>query len=252
MAANYSWISYTDPNGRLFRILKTSASNIKPVNLYRATGACQEVSESGYYGMNSSFFNSTPSAERYPAILNIAYQGGNNVGCGIVLTVYGSKYLDGVVNVIGSSLIYWTGSSLGCASDVLDSSSSVVPKGSNSWAQGGIGLYLCDRNWQDKFSAEPNTGDYTFSSAKSRTSILINKSTKSVYLIACGSPVTIGELRTAIMSYAGLTEGGSAGSWAAIMTDGGQSTQPYCGEGSCKNYMGIRSVPQILALKNKA
>ena len=54
-----------------------------------------------------------------------------------------------------------------------------------------------------------------------------------------------------MMAYAGLTEGGSAGNWAAIMTDGGRSAQLYIGEGSAI-VANVRGVPQIIALKNKA
>lgn len=247
MATNYKWINYTDSSGRDFGILETNASNIKLVNIFREKGACKTVEESGYYGMNASFFNAK-GEDRYPAIHNIAFQSGSNMGCGIPMPNQGN-ILDGSVNITGSSLVYWTGSVLNCVSNVQNSSSSYVPKTANSWAQGGFGLYLCDVNWQSKYEAENNASSYPVEEGAARTGILINKSTKKVYLISSRiMTTTVRDLRNGMMSYAGLTQGGSAGSWAAIMTDGGQSTQLYSGEGSnCIVF--CRAVPQIIALK---
>ena len=248
MATNYKWINYTDSSGRDFEILETNASNIKLVNIFREEGACKTVKESGYYGMNASFFNSDEHGDRYPAIHNIAYQNGSNMGCGIPTPNQGN-ILDGSVNITGSSLVYWTGSVLNCVSNVQNSSSSYVPKTANSWAQGGLGLYLCDVNWQSKYEAENNASSYPVGEGAARTGILINKSTKKVYLFSSRIKTTaVWDLRNAMMSYAGLTQGGSAGSWAAIMTDGGQSTQLYSGEGS-NHVASCRDVPQIIALK---
>lgn len=248
MATNYRWINYTDSSGRDFEILETNASNIKLVNIFKEDGVCKTVEESGYYGMNASFFNSDKGGDRYPAIHNIAFQNGSNVGCGIEMPNQGYVY-DGTVNITGSSLVYWTGSVLNCVSNVQSSSSSYVPKTANSWAQGGFGLYLCDVNWQSKYEAEGNASLYPVGGGNARTGILINKSTKKVYLFSCRIMTTaVWDLRNAMMSYAGLTQGGSAGSWAAIMTDGGQSTQLYSGEGS-NHIVLCRDVPQIIALK---
>ena len=94
MATNYKWINYTDSSGRDFEILETNASNIKLVNIFREEGACKTVKESGYYGMNASFFNSDEHGDRYPAIHNIAYQNGSNMGCGIPMPNQGN-ILDG-------------------------------------------------------------------------------------------------------------------------------------------------------------
>ena len=135
-----------------------------------------------------------------------------------------------------------------CANDVHSSSDSVVPTGFSSWAQGGLGLYLCDRNWQTKYQSESNAASYPINESAPRTGILINTSTKEVHLFACRLVATVAELRAAMMEYAGLTEGGSAGNWAAIMTDGGQSVQLYSGEGSV-SAASARAVAQIMALK---
>jgi hypothetical protein len=246
MATNYTWTYYTRPtSSREFYILKTHANNIKLVNLYTETDDCQKVQDSGYYGMNASFFNS--GDVRYPALQNIVVERGQTIGCNITLPNHGNA-LDGTLNITGSSLVYWTGTALRCANDVDSSSDSVVPTGFSSWAQGGLGLYLCDQNWQSKYQAEASAASYPINESAARTGILINTSTKEVHLFACRLVATVAELREAMMEYAGLTEGGSAGNWAAIMTDGGRSAQLYSGEGSVSAAL-VRKVPQIIALK---
>lgn len=127
-------------------------------------------------------------------------------------------------------MICWNGSRLSCLNNIVHSTDAGVPQVQNSWAQGGIGLYLCDRNWTEKYTAEGNTPSLSKNAA--RTGILINTSTKYVYLFANRVMSTVPVLRAAMMAYAGLTNGGSAGSWAAIMTDGGRSTQLYTAENS--------------------
>lgn len=246
MATNYTWTYYTRPSSsREFYILKTHANNIKLVNLFNETGACQKIRDTNYYGMNGSFFNH--GTVRHAALQNIVVEQGETIGSGIRLPNYNNAY-DGTLNIIGSSLVYWTGTALRCANDVESSSDSVVPTGYSSWAQGGLGLYLCDRNWQAKYQSESNAASYPINESAPRTGILINTSTKEVYLFACRLIATVAELRTAMMEYAGLTEGGSAGNWAAIMTDGGQSVQLHSSEGTV-SAASARAVAQIIALK---
>lgn len=181
------------------------------------------------------------------AILNIALQNGKNVGSGWGFP--DSDYaMDGTINLVGKSVICWNGSRLSCLNNIVHSTDAGVPQVQNSWAQGGIGLYLCDRNWTEKYTAESNTPSLSENAA--RTGILINTSTKYVYLFANRVMSTVPVLRAAMMAYAGLTNGGSAGSWAAIMTDGGRSTQLYTAENSTAA-LRARGVPQIIALKNK-
>jgi hypothetical protein len=247
MATNYTFSSYTD-NSILFRILKTRASNIQLVSVYK-DGSCQTVKASGYYGMNASFFNSGSNK----AIQNVAVQNGKTVGTGqLVPTIDNNGWtMDGGVNLIGSSAITWNGSALNWLTGIHYSTDSGIPMASNTWAQGGIGLYLCDQDWKNKYLDEFSAEAYPpATEADARTGILINKSTKYVYLFATSYAITVSVLRTAMMNYAGLTEGGSAGSWAAILTDGGRSTQLYCGEGSMIATF-ARAVPQIIALRNE-
>lgn len=244
MAANYTCANFTGPDKKKYLILKTPASNIRLVRTYRA-GAYRTVKDSGYYGMNASFFNSNSNL----AILNIAVQNGNTAGTGqLVPRPDSGEITDGLVNLVGSSAITWNGSALSCINNVRYASDTRIPMSPHTWAQGGFGLYLCDDNWKGKFIGENSAKNYSLTSAAARTGILINKSTKYVYLFACTSEILISDLRAAMMSYAGLSGSSSAGSWAAIMTDGGHSTQLYSDEGSATIFA-AREIPQIIALK---
>ena len=183
----------------------------------------------------------------------MAVQNGKTVGTGqLVPTIDNNGWtMDGGVNLIGSSAITWNGSALNWLTGIHYSTDSSIPMASNTWAQGGIGLYLCDQDWKNKYLDEFSAEAYPpATEADARTGIVINKSTKYVYLFATSYAITVSVLRTAMMNYAGLTEGGSAGSWAAILTDGGRSTQLYCGEGSMIATF-ARAVPQIIALRNE-
>lgn len=246
MATNYTCTNYTGPDRKNYLILKTSASNIRLVSNFK-NGTCDTVRASGFYGMNASFFNSNTNK----AILNIAFQNGASVGTGqSVPSPNGGTAKDGTVNLIGDSVVFWNGSALNCLNGILYSSNANIPKSPNTWAQGGIGLYLCNNAWKARYMAEYSAEAYPLDEVDARTGILINKSTRSVYLFACTSAIYVSNLRDAMMAYAGLTEGGSAGNWVAIMTDGGRSTQLYTAENSTAA-LRARGVPQIIALKNK-
>ena len=232
MANNHTCSTFTYYD-REFNILETSASNIQLVNILQ-NGEGQKISNTSYYGMNASYFDTNGTTKN--KLLNIAFQDGDSVGSGVTST-------DGYNNEMGTGLIYWTGSTLGCADGVTSSSSSMVPKTSGSWAQGGFHLYLCDSNWSNK------TNDIT--SAGAKCGILINKSTKKVYLFMCKiTSTTTSDLRYAMMQYAGLSDGGSKGYWDAIMVDGGLSAQ-IRGDGLNSSVTFARGIPQIIALKNK-
>lgn len=247
MAANYTCTNFTH-NNKTYLILQTKASNIRLVSLYREKGQCETVKNSGFYGMNASLFNPGSSSVRPYAIHNIALQDGKSTGISETYPAW-ENAMDGTANLAGDSVICWSGSKLSCLNGVRYSTAAGIPQLRNTWAQGGFGLYLCDKDWQKKFAAELSAEKYPFTENAARTGILINKSTNYVYLFACTSGILISALRGAMMAYARLTEGGSAGNWAAIMTDGGHSTQLYTGEKSAAVTL-ARGVPQIIALKN--
>ena len=243
MATNYTYIDYTDPGtGRAFNTIKTPASNIQLVNLRKQTGAAQYIRNTSYYGMNAGFFVIATNK-----LLNIAYQDGVCIGSGVDSD-------DGYTNAIGESVICWTGSAINQYNPVITGGSSLVPKTNGSWAQGGLGLFLGDPDWESKYGAQLGAGGYPIYSAACRTGILINTSTKYVYLFECAIQTTlVYDLRHGMMSYAGITDSGLSNTWKAIMTDGGRSTQMYCKEVN-SYYLGAgdnRPVPQIIALKNK-
>lgn len=243
MAKNYTYTVFVDSAGRDFSVLKTKASNIKLVNLFKQYGAPKYISDTSYYGMNASFFDVTGSTAN--KLLNIAYQDGECIG-----SDRDTDPNDGYRNACGYGLIYWTGTQLKYQEMVLFGSSSVIPTVVGSWAQGGYNLYLCDSDWEEKYasqSAAPELGV-----ASPRTGVLINTSTGYVHLFACRvESTTVSDLRKAMMEYAGIAESSSSGSWRAIMTDGGQSMQMRCASATVTPPLGGRPVPEIFALVNK-
>lgn len=113
MAIYYSCSPITDREGReLYYVLKTHACNIKLVNLYNQYKEPKYIRNTGYYGMNASFF----SVANGITLTNIAYQDGKCIGSG---TTTEDGYKDGYVNKTGTGLIYWTGSQLKYADKVL-------------------------------------------------------------------------------------------------------------------------------------
>lgn len=131
-------------------------------------------------------------------------------------------------------------------------SSSLIPKDPGSWAQGGYNIYLCDKNWKDKFLAQYGASDLDGLKPTPRTAALINTDTGYVYLFASKVFIYVSDIRKTMMEYAGLTEGGNSGPWKAILTDGGASTQMRCATvdyyiGNGGLYSG-RPVPEIFSL----
>lgn len=232
MATNYTYESfvYEDLN---YYVLKTKASNIQLVSLNKQYGSDQFIKNTGYYGMNASFFNLSNSE-----LDNIAYQNGNPVGPGT----------QGSTNGCGSGLISWDGSNLKFRDGVKNVSGSFL-NGYGTWAQGGYGLYLCDPNWGIKFTGQG--GSELLDGGAPRTGILINESTNYVYLFICTSYFgTVAGLRGAMMNYAGIFEGLNPYGFKAILTDGGRSAQFMCAEKYVQAPLS-RAVPQIIALVNK-
>lgn len=147
MATNYSVKSFIY-NGKYYYEMKTKASNIQLVSFRAKYGKDMFIRDTQYkiqcdteyYGMNASFFTVKTSV-----INNIAYQDGKQVGPGN----QGKEN-----NGTGTSIVCWNGSKVSLHNDVLNDSSSYVPKKSGTWAQGGVGLYLGDSGWKNYFLAQ--------------------------------------------------------------------------------------------------
>lgn len=223
MASNYSFYSFIVNSEINYNVLTTSASNIKLVKFSAPTN----LRDTNYYGMNGSFYNTDTNV-----ISNIIYQSGANLGND---------------NTCGTSLVYWDGSALRYANGVSDKNSSIIPKSSGSWAQGGFGLFLCDTGWEKKFNAQPAAAD--MGGGSPRCGILVNADTKTVHLfMTSGLAGTVANLRQAMMEFASLKEGDSPRNYFGLMVDGGRSAQMRCNE--LNGYVPIlpRGTMQILSL----
>ncbi|GEM_PF-1194237 len=242
MATNHTCSTFVS-GGLIFNVLQTKASNIRLINL----GTPKKIRDTSFYGMNASYFDTVTAPSGFNKILNIVYQDGVCIGFGI-------DSEDGEKNTVGKSVMTWDGSSLKYHDNVLFGSSSNVPKTSNSWAQGGVGLFLCDTQWENLYKGQlVGNQESDLGGISCRAGIMINTNTKNVYLINTTSPLaTVAMLRKAMMNHAGLTEGGSAGYWRGMMVDGGLSVQ-LRGDGMNAYVVGAgRGIPQMIGLKDKS
>ena len=235
-------ISLTSGNVKL-KYIKTPASNIKILSFSRESGSDdtrKTISASGWYGMNGSWFDIGGDGH----IMNLAYDDGVRQGAicsdASVPTVNGVK-VDGFTNSVGKTLIYYRQGQVMCASNV---SSPDYRCTDSSWAQGGIGLYLCNMNGYQMFVNEGGglySGDVT-----SRSALVVNTHTNTAYLITTSTAVTVQNFRLAIMDNFSISEG-DPDIWKGILLDGGGSTQL---RGSDIQVSSSRKVPQMIALAN--
>lgn len=236
MAVATKYESFAASNGITIYLIQTDASKINIVNLTTSANPMgQKVSESGYYGINGSFFNTTTGV-----IENIAFQDGEAQG--------GFKG-GGENNQNGDSLIYYKNKSVYYANGVKSSSSNKVPKVANSWAQGGFGLYLGFSGWNELFEAENPSTDIT-GTPSFRTGMVCNTSTNAIYLVMCRIQVSVKDFRQAIMDKCGINDGNGNPNnpyWRAIMLDGGRSAQIYTPNFAYASPL-VRDVAQIVGI----
>lgn len=255
MAANHEYIYYTDSmyNYRL-HMIKTQASNIQIVNLTSSAYPLgKKIDQTAYYGINASFFKNQmcTDGQNYSFAKNIAYNNGAPQGPT-------ADYLKvaGAVNEVGECMIYYQNSHLYYAGNISDDTNAKVPKTNNSWAQGGIGLFLGHTGWLQMFRADQSndSAGRDFSADTSPRSVLLaNTNTQDVYLIAANGVYSVEGVRHAIMEYIGITDtnGGTSNPyWRAILLDGGASCQ-IRGDGVDVHPFNYTAIPQIIALKNK-
>lgn len=207
--------TYTDSKtGRDIFIIKAKASSIKLTNFYKESGSADTLRNANKYGMNASFFE-----EKTGNLSSLAYQNGVPVG---------RNKNDGKSNEAGGCIIAYNNGTLYFSANVDNDSSNKVPKGTkNTWALGGMGLYLGHTAWADMFKVNQEAAKYYKREvASARTALLANIDTKYVYLVACFTlTTTISDMRQALMSYAGIEEGNTTSPWRAILLDGGASAQ---------------------------
>lgn len=235
-------ISLANGNVKL-KYIKTSASNLKILSFSRETNeddTRRTVSASGWYGMNGSWFDMNGDGH----IMNLAYDDGVRQGAicsdASVPTINGVK-VDGFTNSVGKTLIYYRQGQVMCASNVSTPDYRCTD---SLWAQGGIGLYLCNTNGYQKFVNEGG-GLYT-SDTTSRSALVVNINTNKAYLITTPTAVKVKDFRLAIMDNFAISEG-DPDIWKGILLDGGGSTQLL---GSDVQVSSNRKIPQMIALAN--
>jgi len=196
-------------NGISLHIIKTHAKNIKLLSL----GASSNLVSTSNYGVNGGFYVLSNSRAD-----SIGVQNGVAVATGAD------------VNGTGRGVIYWTGSAVKQKKVERYSEITDIPS-TNSWAQGGINMFLGNENWKTLINNDANPYGVDKSYDGGRTGMVANTSTKTVYLIVCTSSPTMTQFRTAIQSYFGISEPTTAAdnsTYKGLFLDGGSSTAMQC------------------------
>lgn len=226
--------------------MKVRAKDILLQNFgYHGSTQLKRLSSLHVPGMNGCFFGEASNGKT--TLDNIVYQGGKPLGS---LT----DDSDAMRNNVGKTVIYWTGSSLKYQSGVATVNDMSLPTASNSWVQGGIGLYFGSSNWDALIEASmPAKSWEDLEPANYRTAMVAEPAAGNVYLFAWEyHKIQIYEIRQCIFEYFGVSEYTSS-AYAGIMLDGGHSTQIGGYDESNKisvysvNY--ARAVPQMITVK---
>lgn len=235
--------------GYVLYMIQTTGSNIKLVNLNHALGNTSTqttMQNSGYYGMNGSFYNVSGNQ----GLLNITMDSGATVGVGTDSN--GNLY--GKVNSIGSGLIAWDGSILRHYENITNASSISYLTNQNTWGQGGIALHLGSSDWLSRVESQPGASAYT-SGYSPRSAMIINVSTNDVYLIMTSGLIDFATFRARIQQYFGISDGTTSyNTYKGIMLDGGTSSQirGIDGYGNTINwpFTQVRKLAALVTLKN--
>ena len=240
MAANYTYKTHTY-GGTTLRIITTHASNIKLENTVE-NGAAKTVKNAGEYGINGAFFVQYPQVEgQYEnMVLNIAYYNGK------CLRTKVTNRADAYTNDIGKGVIGWDDTKVRFDAIVTDADELDYVFDKNTWAQGGVALWLGFNNWREEYIEQ---GGSIGSDAR-RTAMVCNLKTDMIYLIITMSEVSVEDFRDAIQDFFGITDSLVLdGTYRGIMLDGGGSTQMYFG--SSIDFSSGRAIPEIIAVRNK-
>ena len=227
-------------NGMTLHIIETDASNIRPAQLLKTSN----LKGSNEYGINGGWYTSTKPDDNNYNILNIAVSGGRPVGGGVNNK---NEPRDGSVSTVGKHAIFYTGSYMGYMEATNYEDLPGVKGNSRAWAQGGVGMSLCNKNWK---SMDYLSGGFE-SYHEGLSAIVVNLDTNKVYLIATSKEVNYVEFRSAIQSYLGLKDSAATNdpAWKGLFLDGGASTQLRCAEAEITTG---RLLCQVIVLKSKA
>lgn len=245
MATNFVQGTYA---GVDLSILSTSASNIQVLNFRSLNGSKKSLRNSSYFGINGGWYNRGATV-RTDQVINIAMNNGSPVGP----DTNRDGRLEGSDNYVGSGVVAWNGSQLSCYADVSTASEISFLSNRNTWAQGGIALWLGYGNWEDQVDNQPAASSYKAAAEGGRTALIANMNTNTVYLIITTEKVTMASFRSAIQSFLGIYDGAQANyTIQGIMLDGGSSTQMRAknSSNSIVNLGNSSAIPQFVALKS--
>ena len=211
-------------------------------------GNAKSVNQTGKTGINGAFFVRTPDPINHPTqyknmVLNIAYYHGKCLNTGV-------NPDDAHTNDQGHGVVGWDGTFARYHEDITDADELNFVTKSNSWAQGGVALWLGTKYWKDKFIDQ--IGESLLKSSALRTAMICDLGTSNnVYLIITASATTVEKFRAAIEDLFDINDDSGLASedFQGIMLDGGGSTQMSCAN---FEYTSTRPIPEIVALKSKS
>ena len=244
MAANYTYKTHTYGGVKL-HIIETKASNIKLVNTAQ-DGSANTLASSNNYGINGAFFVMSENKEEHAnMVLNIAYYNG------VCMKTGGKNENDAIHNNVGKGIVGWDGTYARYHENVEYADELDYINGKNTWAQGGVALWLGTKYWKDKF-IEQNADRYIDETAYPayRTAMICDLGTSNkVYLIITTNTTTVEKFRAAIEDLFDINDDSGLASedFQGIMLDGGSSTQMYVDD---KNIGNSAAVPEHIILVN--
>lgn len=240
---NYTYMTATY-EGCVLHIIRTAASNIKLVNLKQ-----KSLSGAGVYGINGGFFN--PGTDEMLCIAKYEgaylgpcpapFNGSHNRTCG-----------NGVIYRTANGQMFFVEGQDALTADSLAPVRNLT--GQNTWAQGGVGMYLGWTDWIP--SAEYLFGDDTWKMTNvrvGRTGFVVDNGTGFAYLIINNSAeLSYIQFRQAIMTFLNLKDGPTPSKqYLGLILDGGSSTmlRAVSPQNTLKNFGG-RAIDEAITLKD--
>lgn len=208
--ANYTFTSTTASNGVSLKVIKTTASNIKPTRI----NPLAPLTAGTVFGVNAGFANNN----NYTQPFSIAVRND--------LPVSGAKG----TQFSGWNNEYYTRGTLVYDSYINHLSVKVIDNASQAgyvrpdmyWAIGGISLGLKNSNWSAQMTAEHVDGIGGISSPAARTAIVYDSS-NNIHLVITPEKISITAFRAAILNKIANVQDG-------VLLDGGGSTEMLCTE----------------------
>jgi len=244
-SSSQSTYSKVTTGGFNLHIIETAPSNITLKNIQRTA-----VKNSGQYGVNGAFFTTNGPSNDY-VFYNVATENGVALGPHSSGEANGS----GGASKVGRGVIAYHNDALKMFDPAIRANETQALLGSTTatWMQGGVGMFLGDSNWKNSdkwyFDLAPS------SVSSKRTAMVVNTSTKKVFLIVGlttdGSSKSIEAFRNALKTHFGISDSANGTSvFKGLLLDGGESSSMRAmANGGSQSFGGTRAINEMICLK---